>query len=318
MLIDPHLNPHDLSPTELIDRMIEASLDGAVITFTHSAERAASYLEALEEEEFVCFIGVELNTSHGQLVLIPEQADEAFLSQQWAPSEAEREIIEGEVYWKLEALEPRLKSHQGVVILTHPYSRLTNRTWGDRAFTLDWVDAAETRIGRGLAHRDFLSDQVTGLKGWARVGSSSGDSQQLGSAATVVAEDIETQEALCTALRGRVCWPIEFEDPMFPRARYQGVVADAGPRRRTLEERERREALERVARSRGHHVEEEVSQYRAGGRWGLKTQTGKPRGPGRNQGSGRGREGHQSRGDRERGPSSRSKGKRDSSQRAPR
>jgi hypothetical protein len=267
MLIDPHLNPHDLTPAELIDQLIEASVDGVVITCTHSTTQAVPYLKALIEEDFVCFVGVELKTPHGDLVLIPEVADESFFQRVWSPSSEESISVNGEECWPLDTLEKIISEHAGVVMITHPYSRLCDRSWGDRAFTLDWIDAAETRVGRGLPHRDFLSDKIAELKDWSRVGSSSGDSQYLGSALTVFSEDIESQEAICEALREGICWPIEFEDPMYPRARYQGVIVDEGPRRRTLEERERKDALDRVARQRGFHVEEEVTTHTSGGSW---------------------------------------------------
>ena len=75
MLIDPHVNPKDLSPDELIDKMIEASMDGAVITCTHSALNAVPYIKALLDDEFVCYVGVELCTARGELLFIPETAD---------------------------------------------------------------------------------------------------------------------------------------------------------------------------------------------------------------------------------------------------
>ena len=278
MLIDPHLNPHDLTPAELIDQLIEASVDGAVITCTHSTTAAVPYLKALIEEDFVCFVGVELKTPHGDLVLIPETADESFFQREWLPPADESIVVNGEVCWPLAMVEQMIAEHTGVVIMAHPYSRLYDRSWGDRAFTLDWIDAVETRVGRGLPHRDFLCDKIAELKDFSRIGSSSGDCQHLGSALTVFAEEIESQEALCEAIREGICWPIEFEDPMYPRARYQGVITDEGPRRRTMEERERKEALDRVARQRGFHVEEEVTTHTSGGSWRARS-VGSRRGP---------------------------------------
>lgn len=266
MLIDPHLNPHDLSPSELIDRMVEASVDGAVITCTHSAQDAVPYLKALVAEEFVCFAGVELRAAHGSLVFIPEELDEEFLSRDWAPSEDQQVWVNDEARWSDEALNRLLSELEGVVILAHPYSRMSNPAWGDRAFTLKRVDAVETRIGRGLPQRDHLSDQIAQSRGWSRVGSSGGDCQALGAAVTVVGEHVESQRDLCAALRGGVCWPIEFEDPMYPRARYQGVLPQEGSRYETLQERERRDGLNQVARKRGYQVRDNP-RFGKAGRW---------------------------------------------------
>lgn len=260
MLIDPHVNPHDLSPDELIDLMIEASLDGAVITCTHSARDALAYINALSDEDFVGLIGVELRTQHGTLVFIPEEANEAFINTDWSPGgeaaipntcrDADGELIDLEPLWRLEALTAQLQRFKGALLVAHPYSRLNAYTWGDRAYTLQAVSAVEVRTGRGLPVRDFLSDEVAETKGWSRVGSCSGDLSYLGSSMTAVLESADSQAGLCEALTQGVCWPIEFERPEHPRPRYQGVTEDEGPRRVSLAEKERREALEEVNRRR--------------------------------------------------------------------
>ena len=268
MLIDPHVNPQDLSPDELIDKMIEASMDGAVITCTHSALKAVPYIKALLDDEFVCYVGVELRTVHGDLIFIPETADEQFFNEEWSPKGQEINLDNDQELWQFEALQNKLALYKGVQIAVHPYSRLTNRAWGDRAFTLTSVTAVETRIGRGMAQRDYLCDQIAELKSWSRLGSSNGNCQFLGTAATVIHEDVETQENLCDALKNGLCWPIEFEDPMFPRQRYQGVIEDEGPRRRSFAEMERKEALNKMNKQRGFEVEEPINTQRKGGRWG--------------------------------------------------
>ena len=100
-----------------------------------------------------------------------------------------------------------------------------------------------------------------------------GDCQFLGSAATVVSENVETQELLCDALESALCWPIEFGDPMFPRVRYQGVTSDEGPRRISLAEKERKEALNELDRRRGYEVDVPVDTRKKGGRWGQSRST---------------------------------------------
>lgn len=270
MLIDPHVNPRGMTPEELIDRMIESSIDGAVITCTHDTQEAIPYMTALIDDEFICFVGVELRTVHGDLVFIPREADDHFFAADWEPNADQRAEFsqDGVALWSEQALLAKLDSYDGVILVSHPYSRLSERAWGDRAFTLSVVNAVETRIGRGLPHRDYLSDQIADFKGWSRLGSSGGDCHFLGNAATVIGEDVETQGQLCDALESALCWPIEFEDPMFPRARYQGVISDEGPRRISLEEKERKEALNELDRRRGYDVDEPVQTYKAGGRWG--------------------------------------------------
>ena len=260
MLIDPHVNPHDLSPDELIDLMTDASLDGAVITCTHSARDGLPYVEALEDEDFVALLGVELQTPHGALVFIPHTVDERFLSAQWAPTgdqaitrsyrDEEGEQVDSRPLWRLEPLLAQLSQLQGALLLAHPFSRLSSQSWGDRAYTLAQVCALEARTGRGLPVRDFLADQLAETKGWGRVGSCGGDLSSLGSAVTAFLESADSQRGLCEALSQAICWPVEFEKADHPRPRYQGVVEDEGPRRVSLAEKERKEALAEVNRRR--------------------------------------------------------------------
>jgi hypothetical protein len=306
MLIDPHLNPYTLEPEALVEALIEASLDGAVVTCTHSARDARRYVDALRAEDFVALYGVELLTSHGALLAIPREANDAFLKARWAPEGDEiapepaplkvgrgagltgydhaeedhaGEDLEGEdpagedhagedhagegltprataPRWRLEALLSRLSGFDGVVVVCHPFSRLSSTAWGDRAYTLQLAHAAETRVGRGLAVRDFLCDQLVEQRGWARLGSCGADLNYLGSAATVLPDEVDSQRALCDALLAGACWPVEFERLDHPRARYQEVMADEGPRHETLEQRERREALSEVNRRRGAPIDE--------------------------------------------------------------
>lgn len=260
MLIDPHVNPHHLSPDELIDLMIDASLDGAVITCTHSALDAEPYVNALLDEDFVAYVGVELLTTFGALVFIPKVVNHDFLKANWSPKgsaaiqreqrDLDGELIESQVLWDLDPLLLQLKSFEGILIVVHPFSRLSATFWGDRAYTLTDACAVEVRTGRGLPVRDFLSDEIAETKGWSRLGSCSGDLAYLGASVTAVLESADHQESLCDALRQGICWPIEFERPELPRPRYQGVVEDEGPRRISLAEKESREALDEVNRRR--------------------------------------------------------------------
>ena len=48
MLIDPHVNPGDLSPEALAKRIDEAQLDGVVVTDGNRADRTEAYIKAIE------------------------------------------------------------------------------------------------------------------------------------------------------------------------------------------------------------------------------------------------------------------------------
>ena len=252
MIIDPHVNPEGWDLNELIDQMIEASVDGVVITLTHKTKPAKKYVDALLNEDFVAFYGIEFKTEFGTLFFLPRQVDTPFFDQEWAPQSQDD-------LWDLKALFSLLEPHEGLLFLSHPYSRLKEPNWGDRAYTLHRIQGCETRIGRGLANRDFLADQIAELKGWSRLGSCSGDPRHLGSATTIVSDKVRTQEDLYEALSRHICWPVEFESPQHPRVRYQGVIEAEGPRKLSLQERQHQEAIirhdQRQGRSTGQQLE---------------------------------------------------------------
>jgi hypothetical protein len=236
MIIDPHVNPQEWDLNELIDQMVEASVDGVVITFTHQIQPAKKYVEALINEEFLAFYGIEFKTEFGTLFFLPRQVNKRFFTQDWMPQNQDE-------IWETSSLFTLLDQYEGLLFLSHPYSRLKVPNWGDRAYTLHRIQGCETRIGRGLANRDFLADQIAELKGWSRLGSCSGDPRYLGSAVTIVSDEIQTQEDLYNALSRHICWPVEFESAQHPRVRYQGVIEAEGPRKISLQERQHQEAM---------------------------------------------------------------------------
>ncbi len=214
MLIDPHVNPLSLTPSAFIEQMVEASIDGVVLALKHQVKEALPYIQALNENDFIVFQGVELQLQKGSIVFIPDHLDQSFIRTDFKPKNG--------AFWSEKDAFELLKAFSGVVIAVHPYSRMSHSALGDLVFALPRLDAIETRIAKGNAIRDLLCDEACKYKKVARIASCSGDIKKLGMAVTAFNDQIESQADLTQAIRDQLCWPIEFENPLLPRDRYQG------------------------------------------------------------------------------------------------
>lgn len=143
MLIDPHVNPLSVTPADFIQHMIEASIDGVVLVLKHQVKEALPYIQALNENDFIVFQGVELQLQKGSIVFIPDHLDQSFIRTDFKPRN-------GDFWTERDAFEV-LKPFSGIVIAAHPYSRMSHSTLGDLVFRLARLDAIETRIAKGNA-----------------------------------------------------------------------------------------------------------------------------------------------------------------------
>jgi hypothetical protein len=210
MLIDLHANPGDLGPEEFATAVSEAGLDAVVVTRTNRADGLDAYLDALDAKEVDGFIGVELALEKGMAVFIPSTESEAFGGADWTN--------EGRP-WTMEALKTRLSELDGATIAAHPYYRDEHAPLGDRIYQLKPVSGITTRVGRGRLVWDRLADQAAVKRNLAKLGTSGGNAEYLGAAATAFSEEIETQADLVAAIDEGACLLIEMDSPDAPRDR---------------------------------------------------------------------------------------------------
>lgn len=234
MLIDPHVNPGDLSPEALAERIDNSELDGVVITDGNRADRTAAFVKAVEDRDLWAFAGVELALEKGTLVLIPRVADDAFFSGKWSP---------GPRLWSFEAAAERIAGFDGVVIASHPYHRELESALVDQVYALPKVHGIETRLGRKGHHMwNQLADAAAGHLNAAQLGSSGGDVEFLGGGITVIPGDSLTQAGLVEAIEGHTTLPVVFQSADAPHPRERGIEQararrsergddDRGPRR---------------------------------------------------------------------------------------
>jgi len=188
-----------------------AGLDGIVVTDRHRTDRLPEFVSALERAGVRGFAGVELALKSGTLVLIPRSPEDPdFADAEWRPS--------GE-HWNWKEALSRVAAVDGAVLAGHPYCRDLGSVLGDRVYSLKGIAGVETRVGRGKNSWDRLADHAANAASAARLGSSGGDPQTLGIAATVVSGEVADQAALVDAILARSCLPVELDDPAAPKDR---------------------------------------------------------------------------------------------------
>ncbi|MFN3201356.1 MAG: hypothetical protein ACE366_23345 [Bradymonadia bacterium] len=214
MLIDPHVNPGDLSPEALAQRIDDAQLEGVVITDGNRTDRTEAYIKAVEAQDLWAFAGVELALEKGSLILIPEVADADFFGAKWSP---------GPRLWSFDAVAERIKDFKGIVMAGHPYHRDLESALVDQVYALPRIDAIETRIGQGHHVWNGLADTAAAHLKAATAGSSGGDLDRLGHGVTVIPGESLTQAELVAALRERNTLPVTFQSAEERHPRERGL-----------------------------------------------------------------------------------------------
>ncbi len=209
MIIEVHANPRGLSPAAFADLVAESGLDAVVVTLAHSVEGLSDFIEAIEARELEAFAGVELTLSAGRCIFVPKDGA-SVMGRDWSGDSG---------VWSSEALEELRTDLDGVLLASHPYYRSEDQPLGDRVYRLGGLAGVVTRLGRGRSTWDRLADQVAEKKGICRLGSSGGDLDFLGSAGTVLSDEIDDQASLVEALKSGLSVPVEFDDPATPRDR---------------------------------------------------------------------------------------------------
>ena len=210
MLIDLHANPGELAPGDFASRVANAGLDAVVLTLTNRADALEPYIDALEEQDVAVYVGVELALEKGLIVFLPTSEDDAFFDADWTNQGS---------LWTVDSLRDRLDDWSGCVIAAHPYCRDDESVLGDQVYRLPKLAAVATRTGRGRSTWDRLADDVAAKKGAVRIGTSCGNAEYLGAAATVFADEFEEQAELIAAIEAGQCVLIEMDDPAAPRDR---------------------------------------------------------------------------------------------------
>lgn len=207
MLIDLHVYTSPgggRSLSSVVRDAKDAHLDAIVV-----ADRAASAATAaaLDEDGRVdglpVFVGVELETRDGDVIIVTPEVDPFMSREEWRELTALDRPTMDEVRTVVDAIG-------GVILLAHPYDRNRGSAPRDRVFALAGPVAAE--VGNDVADAvdnmvalEALSAGSTPVFGGSASKTSSGKRRWL----TLFAGAIDSQSALVAALRSGDFWALE-------------------------------------------------------------------------------------------------------------
>lgn len=210
MLIDLHVYTAPSggpSAERAVSTAREQGLDAiAIVDRNASAETARAVLDE-KFGDFPVFVGVELATTAGDVLVFVPDLDPFYTREEWR----ELEVLG---LPDLSDVADLVERHKGVMLSAHPYDRDRARSPRDRVFALPelagmevWTSTSD-RVANHIALEAGARAQVGAFAGSASV-SERGVPQPW---VTLFAAEPETQVDLIDALEGGDFWPVEIAE----------------------------------------------------------------------------------------------------------
>lgn len=187
---------------EVIDTVLkscsEAGLDGACFVGIDSVPPVETIVSKAPQGLAV-FFGVEFLLPRGRLVWIPED-----------PADLAKYLPFGR---SLEEIVSFYKENGGVMFASHPYDRSDGPSFSDGCYELDDIIGLQVvNCVRDPWRNNMAQEAVTQLKlkGFGGTGRHEAGPGEIGSAATLILEDVTKQSDLAAQLKKDDVWALEF------------------------------------------------------------------------------------------------------------
>lgn len=210
MLVDLHVYtaPSGGPSTErAVANAAEFGLDGIAVVDRHASAEVARQVMAGAFGEFPVFVGVEIATAAGDVLIFVPELDPFLTREEWR----ELEVVG---LPELSDVVEMVERHRGVVLGAHPYDRKRARAPRDRVFSLAalsglevWTSTSDATANT-LAHEAGARAQVGAFAGSANVSARG----SRGPWVTLFADTPGNQRELVEALQGGDFWPVEISD----------------------------------------------------------------------------------------------------------
>lgn len=201
MIVDLHVCIPPSMTDEVIENVLDscrqAGLDGACLVGIDSVppfERIRELAGGL-----AVFFGVEFSLPRGRLVWIPADV-----------SQFTRQLPFGR---SLEEIVTFFKENGGVMFAAHPYDRSDGPAFSDGIYDLDDISGVEVvNAGRDPWKNNMAQDAAgqLKLKGFGGTGRHEAGAAEIGSAATLILDDAQSQADLVAQLGRDDLWAVEF------------------------------------------------------------------------------------------------------------
>ena len=210
MLVDLHVYTNvsgGFSLPRAIDDARQAGLDAICVADRQASQEVAQAVLDGATGDFPVFLGVELPTRVGDVLVIVPGVDPFYSREEWKQVEALQRP-------SLSDVQQLADREGGVVLITHPYDRSRKTALRDRVFAVRDAAGIELATGGADERSNALSIEAVShaaLPSFA--GSAARKNAARGRWATLFAEEFSTQEGLVAALRTGNFWPVEVVEP---------------------------------------------------------------------------------------------------------
>jgi hypothetical protein len=182
----------------------EFGLDGILVADKEMSASAARAAASLSTDKFRVFVGVEIATRSGDVILVVPELDPFLTREEWRQLTALGKP-------EFDDVVALAKSHGGAVMMTQPYDREREGAPRDRIFALKGMSAVEvaTDLCDPRTIRTTIeavtAASVPGFGGSARLGRAAGRSRW----ATLFARPVTSQAELVAAILAGDMWAVE-------------------------------------------------------------------------------------------------------------
>ena len=210
LLIDMHVHTElsegfDTTLEEVAKACQERGIEAALLAECDVVANWSEVESASREQDFLFFVGVDIDANDGRVIAIPEDPqNERFVQMQWRDDNDETSVSD---------VVSLLDEIGGVVIACHPYLDDGGPFLGDRVYKMRGLTAIEVECGlRKRLPNDLALEAAAGMSLPTIAGSDTGpEGQRLGRFATAFAANVQTQAELVAALRTGACWAVRIE-----------------------------------------------------------------------------------------------------------
>lgn len=208
MLIDLHVHSHlskdcTLDPKAVLDRAATQGLDGVAFTETNTQDGCDELFDLAARTKVKIFVGLELVTDKGQYLCF-------FPKPQLAPEPVQMWGSNREKPWNATECLAKVKSLGAAIVAARPYDKEIPYPSGDFILSLNCLSAVEGYNPKVRQSANDLAVEAAETLKLPCIGGSDtrASLDELGRAATLFKQPIQTQEQLVQALLGGDYWPV--------------------------------------------------------------------------------------------------------------
>ncbi|TNE51519.1 MAG: PHP domain-containing protein [Deltaproteobacteria bacterium] len=213
MLIDLHVQSHysrkgKLDPDDIVRRAKDIGLNGICLTEDQPIDKHDELQALAKDHDFPVFVGRTVFTEKGHLLFIPRDTEHVTKHGVFPHN------VDDDTPLAYDKVAERAQELGGVLVAAHPYKLQINHPMGDRLFDMEGLTAIEVRNGscKSLVN-DFALEATFHLKLPGVAGSQTCESlNELGTAASLFCQELESQEDLVDAIQAGQVWPAQLQD----------------------------------------------------------------------------------------------------------